>query len=729
MSENYRVETNTYPIYEVKERIIETIQNNPVSIIVAETGAGKSTQVPQFLIDNGFDSVVITVPSRTAATSLAERVANERKSTIGDVVGYQTAYERALSPETQILFTTEGLQLIKELNDDEGNPNKVLIIDELQEWSINVEALIAFLKLKIQNGFKSKIVLMSATMDERIAEFFDDAPIVRVAGRLFPIEEYISNDMQQAIIELANKGRNVLAFVAGKYEISQFTRTLRKLENFNASIFPLHADLSLEDQHAVFEPTNNPKIVVATNVAQTSITIPDIDAVVDSGLERHMEIIDGLETLTIGNISKSDMIQRKGRAGRTKRGVYVWCGEIATDELQEHSTPDILTGNITEIVLKLASAGIDADDLKFFHQPPTEKIQEAKKSLRTLGAFDSENVITETGEIMAMLPISAKFSRMIVEAAKRDVLEDVLTIAAIQECGGLKLSNVPYGKFSRELTSDLLADLDCFNSLRKALKDSNWPMCVDTNPFDGINKRNYYRIMELRVKLSDVLYKIYDDIYSTGNRKQIALSCAAGLVEHLYIRQNNAWYYSASDDSRRKLDKCSCALAQKMVLGIPKNISLYGRAAEAETQVLYLICNAMVVDIDMLKEVAPHLVHVKEHIVCDPNNNRYSCIEDTYFGENIIESKEYAISDVNEKRSQLASWLALNTLEQNPENDPKLNKVLKLNKKKYFGLPDRQPSGSIFNELKNGYIVLLRRRAQNSVPSMAKAKNYQLLQL
>lgn len=724
MKEKERVQT--YPIHEVKERIIETIKNNPVSIIVAETGAGKSTQVPQFLIDNGFDSVVITVPSRTAATSLAERVSSERNSLLGEQVGYQTAYERSMSAETQILFTTEGLQLIKELNDDDGNPNKVLIIDELQEWSINVEALIAFLKLKIQNGFKTKIVLMSATMDERISEFFDNAPIVRVAGRLFPIEETTAENMQDSIVKLANEGHNVLAFVPGKYEITQLTRYLRKLENFNVSIFPLHADLSLEDQHSVFEPTPNPKIVVATNVAQTSITIPDIDAVVDSGLERHMAIVDGLETLTIGNISKSDKIQRKGRAGRTKPGTYIWAGNVNPDELQEHSTPDILTGNITEIVLKLAAAGIDAQDLRFFHQPPIEKIQEAKKSLRILGAFDKNDVITEIGEIMALLPISAKYARMIVEAARRDVLEDVVTIAAIQECGGLKLSNTAYGKFSRELSSDMLADLDCFNYLKKAMRDTNWPMCVNTNPFEGINKRNYYRIMELRVKLSDVLYKIYPDITSTGNRRQISLSCASGLVEHLYIRQNNSWYYSASDSSRRKLDKCSCALAQKMVLGIPKNISLYGRAAEAETQVLYLLCNAMVVDVDTLMEVAPHMVEIKESIICDPNSNQYSIIEETYFGDNVIAEKEYEISDVKIKRNLLASWLAQNTLKPSEQNDPKLNKILVQNQKK---VDAHGSAGFKFNVLKNGYMQLLFNRAQNSVPSMAKAKNFTLLQL
>ncbi|MBR3887953.1 MAG: ATP-dependent RNA helicase [Clostridia bacterium] len=712
------IKGSLYPIAEAIQAILEAIKNNQVVAIVAETGAGKSTQVPIALLKAGYTYINITTPNRAAATTLSKRVSDELGVPHGEIAGYQTAFEKLFGPNTKILYSTEGLELIKQLCDEEGDPTKVLILDEIQEWGINTEALVGFLKFKIKNGFKTKVVLMSATMDENVAKFFDDAPVIRVPGRQYPIEERIGTDINAEIVKLVEAGCNTLAIVPGKYEISQHIRYLKSI-HLDADIFPMHADLPLEEQEVVFLPTSRPKVVIATNVAQTSITIPDIDAVVDSGLERHMDIIDGLETLTIGNISRSDMLQRKGRAGRTKPGIYVWCGEVSRDELQEHSTPDIYTGSITQVVLRLASAGITASEIEFFHQPPIEKILEAQKTLQTLGAFDENNEITEIGKTMSLLPISVRYARMIVEAAKRDVLEDVVTIAAIQECGGIKLSNVPYGRFTKELSNDLLADLDCFNYLQKAIRASNWPLSIESNPFEGFNKRNYYRIMELRVKLCDVLYKLYDDIYSSGDRRQIAMSCAAGLVEYLYIRENNGWYTATNDPSRRKIDRASCTLlAQKMILGIPKNISLYKRAAEAETQVLYLISNAMVVDMQMLLEVAPHLIHVEETRNCKPTENDYSISETIYFGDTILDSKEYQITDVEERRDMAASWLAENTFNPDEENDPKLNVVLKNNRQKF----------RTFNDARVFYGTILYEKARNSVPSFAKPKNYVMLQ-
>lgn len=716
------IKGSLYPIAEAIQAILEAVKNNQVVAIVAETGAGKSTQVPIALLKAGYSYINITTPNRAAATTLSKRVSDELRVPHGEIAGYQTAFEKLFGPNTKILYSTEGLELIKQLCDEEGDPSKVLILDEIQEWGINTEALVGFLKFKIKNGFKTKVILMSATMDESVAEFFG-APIIRVPGRQYPIEERVGTNIDAEIIKLTEAGCNTLAIVPGKYEISQHVHFLKKyfksIEK-DVAIFPMHADLPLEEQEVVFEPTSLPKVVIATNVAQTSITIPDIDAVVDSGLERHMEMIDGLETLTIGNISRSDMLQRKGRAGRTKPGIYVWCGEVSRDELQEHSTPDIYTGSITQVVLRLAFAGITASEIEFFHQPPIEKILEAQKTLRTLGAFDENNEITEIGKVMSLLPISVRYARMIVEAAKRDVLEDVVTIAAIQECGGIKLSNVPYGKFTRELSNDLLADLDCFNYLQKTIRASNWPLSIESNPFEGFNKRNYYRIMELRVKLCDVLYKLYDDIYSSGDRRQIAMSCAAGLVEYLYIRENNnGWYTATNDPSRRKIDRASCTLlAQKMILGIPKNISLYKRAAEAETQVLYLISNAMVVDMQMLAEVAPHLIRCEETRNCDPTENDYSISETIYFGDTILDSKEYQITDVEERRDMAASWLAENTFNPDEENDPKLNLVLRNNRQKFRS----------FNDARVFYGTLLYAKARNSVPSFAKPKNYVMLQ-
>ncbi len=712
------IKGSLYPIADAIQAILEAVKNNQVVAIVAETGAGKSTQVPIALLKAGYTYINITTPNRAAATTLSKRVSDELGVPHGEIVGYQTAFEKLFGPNTKILYSTEGLELIKQLCDEEGDPSRVLILDEIQEWGINTEALVGFLKFKIKNGFKTKVILMSATMDENVAKFFDDAPVIRVPGRQYPIEDRVGTDMATEIVKLVEEGCNTLAIVPGKYEISQIIRYLKSI-NLNADIFPMHADLPLDEQEVVFKPTSRRKVVIATNVAQTSITIPDIDAVVDSGLERHMDIIDGLETLTIGNISRSDMLQRKGRAGRTKPGIYVWCGEISQEELQEHSTPDIYTGSITQVVLRLASAGIAASEIEFFHQPPIEKILEAQTTLRTLGAFDGNNQITEIGKIMSLLPISARYARMIVEAAKREVLEDVVTIAAIQECGGIKLPNIPYGKFTRELSNDLLADLDCFNYLQKTIRASNWPISSECNPFEGFNKRNYYRIMELRVKLCDVLYKLYDDIYSTGDRRQIAISCAAGLVEYLYIRENNGWYTATNDPSRRKIDRASCTLlAQKMILGIPKNISLYKRAAEAETQVLYLISNAMVVDAQMLLEVAPHLVRSEETRNCRPTENDYSVSETLYFGDTILDSKEYQITDVEERRDMAASWLAENTFNPDDDNDPKLNVVLESNRQKFRS----------FNDARTFYTTLLLAKAKNSVPSLAKPKNFGMLQ-
>ena len=712
------IKGSLYPIADAIQAILEAVKNNQVVAIVAETGAGKSTQVPIALLKAGYTYINITTPNRAAATTLSKRVSDELGVPHGEIVGYQTAFEKLFGPNTKILYSTEGLELIKQLCDEEGDPSRVLILDEIQEWGINTEALVGFLKFKIKNGFKTKVILMSATMDENVAKFFDDAPVIRVPGRQYPIEDRVGTDMATEIVKLVEGGCNTLAIVPGKYEISQIIRYLKSI-NLNADIFPMHADLPLDEQEVVFKPTSRRKVVIATNVAQTSITIPDIDAVVDSGLERHMDIIDGLETLTIGNISRSDMLQRKGRAGRTKPGIYVWCGEISQEELQEHSTPDIYTGSITQVVLRLASAGIAASEIEFFHQPPIEKILEAQTTLRTLGAFDGNNQITEIGKIMSLLPISARYARMIVEAAKREVLEDVVTIAAIQECGGIKLPNIPYGKFTRELSNDLLADLDCFNYLQKTIRASNWPISSECNPFEGFNKRNYYRIMELRVKLCDVLYKLYDDIYSTGDRRQIAISCAAGLVEYLYIRENNGWYTATNDPSRRKIDRASCTLlAQKMILGIPKNISLYKRAAEAETQVLYLISNAMVVDAQMLLEVAPHLVRSEETRNCRPTENDYSVSETLYFGDTILDSKEYQITDVEERRDMAASWLAENTFNPDDDNDPKLNVVLESNRQKFRS----------FNDARTFYTTLLLSKAKNSVPSLAKPKNFGMLQ-
>lgn len=709
--ENNLVERNYYPVTKYKQQILDMVKNNQVCIISAETGAGKSTQVPQYLLEAGYSNVVLTVPSRTAAASLCDRVSSELHSEVGELVGFQTGYDKAFSKRTRILYTTEGLELMKELHHNNTLENGVLIIDELQEWTINVETLVAWIHQKILSGWKTKVILMSATMDiEGTSKFFNNAAVLQIPGKQYHVTEIERRDKDfvNSIYELANKSHNVLAFVPGKREIEKTIKELEKM-SLDAEMLRLHGDLPLSEQQIVFKPTDKPKVIIATNIAQTSITIPDIDAVVDSGLERHMENVEGLDTLTIGKISRSDHIQRKGRAGRTKPGVYIWCNDIPLKNLEEYPTPDIYTGSINQIVLKLASIGVDATTVTFFHQPPLEKILASQKTLRTLGAFDANNQITEIGHVMAQLPLSVRYARMIVEAHKLGVLSDVVTIAALSEFGGIKQSNVSYNMFSKEIKSDLLAELDCFNLVKQR-------MLYSDDPFKGVLERNYFRVLELRSKLYDILENIYGEIYSTGNRNDILKACAAGLVEFLYIRESNGWYSNPNDPSKRKLNLFSTTLPSRYILGLPRNISLKYKGDNGQ-QTLYLISSSIMVDISILKEVAPQLVHVEHRKEYDYERNEYVLRKVTLFGNVEIESSDERINNLSEKRDLLASWLANKTFEDDWELDPKLAKVLSQNRDKLC----------TFDQAKEFYNHKIQISFKNSLPNLKKAKNFSSL--
>ena len=315
----------TLPIAAFRNEIVDAIQINPVTILTAETGAGKSTQVAQYLLEEGCN-LVTTQPRRLAARTVAERVADEYDTPLGEIVGFRTAYERKDSDATRCLFVTDGLALVRELM---GRGPQVLVIDEVHEWNLNIEVLVAWAKHQMKRGVDFKVVLMSATLEaQRLSDYFDGAPVIDVPGRTFPVEELApsGSKLEDDVVKLLRQGRNVLVFQPGKREIEETVSYLQGLSDLNAEILPLHGGLTPDEQKKCFRSYGRPKCIVATNVAQTSITIPDIDGVVDSGLERRQELRDGVEGLYLGAISWADREQRKGRAGRTKSGVYIdWC--------------------------------------------------------------------------------------------------------------------------------------------------------------------------------------------------------------------------------------------------------------------------------------------------------------------------------------------------------------------------------------------------------------------
>ncbi len=663
------------PIQDKIAEFQKSIDTNQVVIVRAPTGTGKSTMLPLAAYQTGhFDKIVVTVPTRIAATTLAKRVSELTNSPLGDIVGYQTGFEKM--PGKYLNYTTEGFELMNALNfEDKNNGERTIVfIDEIHNWSTNIEALVAWVRMRIKNGWKAKVVLMSATIEvDKLSYFFENAPIIKVESRGYPVQQLTAtpDKFYDAIVSAVEKGKNTLAFVPGKQEILETSNAviarLQKRNITNFIVIPIHGEMNHEDQLKAFVDSEATKIVISTNVCQSSVTIEGTEVVVDSGLERHIENVNGFETLTIGPISKSDHIQRMGRAGRVAPGVYIWCGPKPIEELKEYSLPEILVSNtsLAQVTLRLANVGVSINDMEFYHMPTKEDIKMCMKSLQTLGAFDSNDNITLIGKYMAAMPISFRYARMLVEANRLNVLEDVIIIACILELGGLKPYKAKYTSIMNNargpIGSDMLAELDLFRFVQKQL--------LDNNPVKEINTKTYYRILELRSKLYDVLPVIFGrEIESTGNRRDIIKACCAGLVEYIYIKEPSSdWYTCSNDNTRRKIDKYSMAFPTEYIVGIPRNISYTCEHTENGLQTLYVISYANQVTLADLVEIAPQLTRKLVTHNYDPTNNKYYRVEKTFFGNLLLSESTEKVVNNDEKRVIIIDWLSRNTLFQSSD--------------------------------------------------------------
>ncbi|MFA6514531.1 MAG: helicase-related protein [Patescibacteria group bacterium] len=620
------------PIDSFENQILETIENNPVSIIVAETGAGKSTRVPQFLLEYTDYQIVVTQPRRVAAKAVAKRVAEEMDCPFGGLVGFRTAVDRKDSPETRCLFATDGLQLVRELTNAKASMGKgiCLVIDEVHEWNLNIETLVAWTKRHILSGADIKVVLMSATLDyERLSEFFDDAPVVQVPGRCFPVVgspthadgiiQKSAGSMLAEIKRLIAEGANSLVFLPGKGEIKQIENSLKQT-NLNAIILPLHGDVLPEEQELAFKSFAQPKVVLATNIAQTSLTIPDIDAVVDSGLERRLELVNGVETLLLGNISRADCRQRAGRAGRVKEGQYVLCNDTEYDSFADYPVPEIQRSLLDQMVLRLASAGLDALELPFYHQPEKQTLVDAKELLYAVEAVDQEGNITKLGRDINRFPVNVASARMMLEALERKCLAPILSIVAVM---GTRYSSIrrkqrdndPDGWMSweelldpkKEYKSDLLVEYDLFK-IARAMKDKKWLAS------HGVDPKGFETAMEIREQVKTAIrnlgYHEKDHSVNKTNEEEILKCIASGMLVHLYKHSGNGDYQNGGT---RTLARES--ILQKLsqnpnwIVGEPMNINITNRRGRPQTIPLVKTCTA--VNPLWFVELAPHLVEQK----------------------------------------------------------------------------------------------------------------------
>lgn len=440
------------PIWQIHSQIVDSLGAQNRLVLVAPTGSGKTTQVPQMLLDAGLAGskrIVVLQPRRVAARTVAARVAWERKVKLGAEVGYQIRFDDQTSLGTRICFVTEGI-LLRWLQDDPKLSDiGIILFDEFHERNLLSDVALALAK-QIQKLYRPdlKVAVMSATLDaEPVAKYLDGCPILISEGRSYPVQiEHLDIPDDRPITEQAadeveriinsNEVGDILVFMPGMAEINQTIGACRSIRcSEKLALIPLHGELQPEDQDLAFAPNPLRKVIVSTNVAETSVTIDGIQHVVDSGLARvaRYDAERGISTLFLEPISRASADQRAGRAGRTAPGT---CHRLWTESghlnRPERNTPEIQRSDLAETVLLLHSLGIkNAAQFDWLDRPDPQAVERAENLLHTLGALSAAGDLMPIGRQMLRLPMHPRYSRMLVEAAKHNCVPSAALCASL----------------------------------------------------------------------------------------------------------------------------------------------------------------------------------------------------------------------------------------------------------------------------------------------------------
>ena len=606
------------PVYQYREAIVSSVDANQVTIITAETGAGKSTQVPQYLAEHGYEKIIVTQPRILAARNLSARVRQEYSWRLGHdatkLVGYRTAHERDDDSENVILYCTDGLQLVRELTGAGTTQKQVLVLDEIHEWNENMEVLIAWAKRRCQEDPHFKVVLMSATIEaNELAQYFGSGSPITIPGRTYDVEKRFESDLLTAILEmLENRTSNMLVFLPGKAEIEAVQEVLVERAK-NVPIIPLHSQLGVEAQQAAFASYPQGKVILSTNVAQTSVTIDDIDVVIDSGLERRAEVQNGVEGLFIREVSQADCLQRAGRAGRTKEGVYILaqfeqlpCTPLA--ERPPYGVPEIMRKHIDRLALRLAAIGMDIESLEFYHSPSRRAIKLAKSTLRSLGALNTLGEITNVGRSMERFPVESSYARMLVEAEQYsdEVRALLASIIAIQEVGGIVRGSPRYSgwqKFTQQTQSDLLAHYDVYLKLPD----------VDPLEFEdlGIIEKNVTKALEVNERLNHDLNlgSVAPEPIAPEHVEAILHCIIAGQLHQIWSVDPTGQAVHIGTGQERELSSASVVRRLGLITGTPFDLEV--PTEHGDLQTLHLVNDATAVDPEWLAAIAPDSFSVR----------------------------------------------------------------------------------------------------------------------
>ena len=445
------------PINQRREEIRAAVAAHPVVIVCGETGSGKTTQIPKILLEMGRDSgldaagmIGHTQPRRIAARSVAARIAEELKVELGTVVGYKVRFTDRSRPETRVKLMTDGILLAETQGDPLLRAYGTIIIDEAHERSLNIDFLLGYLKDLLVMRKDLKLVVTSATIDaEKFSRHFGGAPVIEVSGRLYPVEvryrpvggdeEDTTRDEEEAALadavdEACRAGPgDVLVFLPGEREIREAAEVLRR-HRVQAEILPLYGRLSNAEQDRVFHPGGARRVVLATNVAETSLTVPRIHYVVDTGQARvkRYSYRNRVEMLRVENISQASARQRAGRCGRVAGGI---CFRLYSEDdfkaRPAFTDPELLRSSLAAVILRALSLGLGkVEEFPFLDAPSPKAISEGYALLAELGAVDEGNALTAIGRELARLPLDPRVGRMLVAARDEGCLEQVMVIAA-----------------------------------------------------------------------------------------------------------------------------------------------------------------------------------------------------------------------------------------------------------------------------------------------------------
>ncbi|MFJ3668112.1 ATP-dependent RNA helicase HrpA [Streptomyces sp. NPDC090106] len=569
------------PVSQKKDAIAEAIRDHQVVIVAGETGSGKTTQIPKICVELGRGvrgMIGHTQPRRIAARTVAERVAEELRTPLGEAVGWKVRFTDQVNQDaTFIKLMTDGILLAEIQTDRELRAYDTIIIDEAHERSLNIDFLLGYLAQLLPRRPDLKVVITSATIDpERFSRHFGDAPIIEVSGRTYPVEvryrpllEEDSDDSDRdqitaicdAVEELQGEGQgDILVFLSGEREIRDTADALEKrypraggTHRQGVEVLPLYARLSHAEQHRVFQPHTGRRIVLATNVAETSLTVPGIKYVIDPGFARISRYSHRtkVQRLPIEAISQASANQRKGRCGRTSDGV---CIRLYSEDdflaRPEFTDAEILRTNLASVILQMTAAGLgDIEKFPFIDPPDHRNIRDGMQLLQELGAIDPAEKdvrkrLTDTGRKLAQLPVDPRLARMVLEADKNGCVREVMVIASalsIQDprerpADKQTQADQQHARF-RDETSDFLAYLNLWRYLREQQKERG------SSSFRRMCKQEYLNFLRIR-EWQDIYTQLRTVAKQMGIHlneddaadQSVHVSLLAGLLSHIGMK-------------------------------------------------------------------------------------------------------------------------------------------------------------------------------------------------